>query len=114
MGIEYGFGKWLGLDMAGFASQQAQSMDKYDRLLVQLGEKNYIDEESQWSVEVQLLGVVAMNTAMFIFSKKFEINFINIIQSMNTKNNTKPQDSNGKKQMKRPNINLDNFKNLNS
>ncbi len=41
-------------------------MNTYDRLLIELGEKSYVDEESQWPVELRLVGLIFMNTAAFI------------------------------------------------
>jgi hypothetical protein len=41
MGVEYLLGSWFGLDMKGFTQQQIISMKSYEKLLIELGEKNY-------------------------------------------------------------------------
>ena len=55
--------------MQGFTQQQISTIATYDRILLELGEKTYVDEESQWPVELRLLGLMVMNAAMFIASK---------------------------------------------
>ena len=57
--------------MTGFAQSQLVNMNKYDALLIELGEKHYIPSGSQWPVEVRLLGLIFMQTALFIISKQF-------------------------------------------
>lgn len=71
IGTEFIFGKLLGFDMKGFTSAQTSksSMQEYDRLLIELGEKNYTPGTNKYSVEVRLLFVILMNAAMFIVSK---------------------------------------------
>jgi hypothetical protein len=55
--------------MKGYAREQINDMDSYNHLLVELGEKNYVTEESQWSVEVRLISLVLMNAAAFVAMK---------------------------------------------
>ena len=69
MALEFGLGKYVGLEMDGFTQQQIVSMSSYEKLLIELGEKSYVPEGSEWSVEVRLLGLVLMNTAFFVVSK---------------------------------------------
>jgi hypothetical protein len=66
MVVEYLLGNFLGFDMHGFTQQQIVSMSTYERLLIELGEKSYVDEESQWPVELRLVGMIIMNAAFFI------------------------------------------------
>ena len=110
MFVEYALGNWLGLDMKGFTSQQLSSMSTYDRLLVELGEKSYVDEESQWPVELRLLGVIAMNAAFFVGNKmvikKTGADVINMISSLNTNTSSS---TTKKRPMRGPNINFDNI-----
>lgn len=113
--VEFVLGNWFNLDMQGFTNQQLLAMNTYERLLIELGEKSYVDEESQWPVEARLMGLVIMNAGMFIVSKmifkKTGSNLMNMINSMNIN----PAFSGGssaqpkKRTMKRPDIDIDNF-----
>ena len=114
--VEFVLGNWFNFDMQGFTQQQITTMNSYDRLLIELGEKSYVDEESQWPVEVRLLGMIVMNAGFFIVSKmimkKTGSNLMNMINSMNSfKPDNKPPPPQ-KRTMKRPNINLDNLPEL--
>jgi hypothetical protein len=119
MVVEYALGSWMGFDMQGFTQQQITTLTSYERLLVELGEKSYVDEESQWPVEVRLLGLIIMNAAFFIVSKlitkKTGSNILGIINSLNqaatsaSKNNNENQK---KRPMRGPNINLENIPNF--
>lgn len=113
MMVEYGLGNWLKFDMQGFTQQQIMSMGSYEKLLIELGEKSYVDEESQWPVEVRLLGLVVMNAAFFIISKmitkKTGSNILNMINSMNNSVNNVQNATRKKRPMKGPSINIDNL-----
>ena len=66
--------EWLGcnvmkLDLKGFSQEQMLQMNKYDRLLIELGEKSYSPLGSDLPVEVRLLGLVMIQAVMFMFSK---------------------------------------------
>ena len=106
MGLEFVLGKFLKLDMEGFTQQQIVSMNSYDKLLIELGEKSYLPDGAQWSVEVRLLFLVLMNTAFFVGSKmimkKTSVNLMNMMNGMNNKTSDKP-----KRKMKGPDIDLD-------
>lgn len=69
VGCEFVLGKWLKIDMEGFAAQQMVSMKKYDRLLLELGEKNYSKGPSRIPVEIRLIGMVLMQAGFFIVMK---------------------------------------------
>jgi hypothetical protein len=49
--IEYALGRWLKLDMKGYTQQQIVSMSSYEKLLIEIGERSYMPEGEQWSVE---------------------------------------------------------------
>jgi len=68
-GVEFVFGKFLGFDMSGYTQQQVVTMSSYDRLLIELGEKSYVPSGSRWPVEVRLLGMIILNTGVFILGK---------------------------------------------
>ena len=89
MGCEFVLGNYLGFDMEGFTQQQILTMSSYDTLLIELGEKSYIPQGSNWPVEIRLLGLVLINVAFFIFGKivlkKTGSNFMGMLNSMNNK-----------------------------
>lgn len=115
MGIEFLFGKFLKLDMEGFTQQQILSMSSYEKLLIELGEKSYVPEGSNWSVELRLLFLVIMNSAFFIVSKmimkKTSIDLMNMMNgmsmSMPTSTSKEDSDSKPKRKMKGPELDLD-------
>lgn len=101
--IEFLCGNILKFDMQGFTQQQLLSMNNYERLLIELGEKTYVPTGSQWPVEIRLISMIIMNAAIFIFSKmifkKTGTNFINMFSNLNN-----PMK---KRKMKGPNINFE-------
>lgn len=66
---EFVLGYWLKFDMQDFTKQQIVSMNKYEHLLIELGEKNYVPEGSKWPVEIRLLFTILINAAIFIVTK---------------------------------------------
>jgi len=67
--MEYVCTQFIGIDLRGFTSQQIKMMHKYDRLLIELGEKSY----SQWGmnipVEIRLLGMILFQAGIFYLAK---------------------------------------------
>ena len=112
---EFILGSWLKFDMEGFTQQQIRNMNSYDRLLIELGEKSYIPEGSDWPVELRLLFLIIINAGFFCVSKmlmkKTGSNILNMINSMNTNSNTN-NPLRRKKRMKEPSINLDEIPDL--
>jgi len=103
MAIEYLLGRFLKFDMKGFTQQQMVNMSSYDKLLVELGEKSYVPQSKQWSVEIRLMCLILFNAGIFIASKMFmKGTGNNILNMMNTlsKNTTQPT----KKKMQPPNM----------
>ena len=105
---EFVFGSFLGFDMQGFTQQQIVSMNSYEKLLIELGEKSYVPSGSKWPVELRLLFLIIMNAAFFIVSKmimkKTGANLMNMINNMNT---SPSSDIPGRKRkMKGPNIDI--------
>ena len=108
--VEFIFGNFLGFDMQGFTQQQILSMNSYEKLLIELGEKSYVPKGSKWPVELRLLFLIIMNAAFFIVSKmimrKTGANLMNMINGMNV--SSAPRASISKKRkMRGPNINID-------
>jgi hypothetical protein len=113
--FEFILGNYFGFDMQGFTQQQILTMNSYEKLLIELGEKSYMPSGSQWPVEVRLLFLVIINAAMFIISKmimkKTGSNLLGMINNMNTA--SKPNVNVNKRKMKPPNINLDEIPEVN-
>ena len=109
MGCEFVFGNFLGFDMQGFTQQQILSMNSYEKLLIELGEKSYVPTGSKWPVELRLLFMIIMNAAFFVISKmimkKTGANLMGMINSMNTTHSSH-QPPSKKRSMKGPNIDI--------
>ena len=105
-GIQFVLGKFFKLDMEGYAQQQIISMNSYETLLIELGEKSYVPTGSEWSVEVRLLFLITINTAMFVVMKTMANNIGSSVSSMM---NSVIGEAKGqkKKKMKGPSVNLD-------
>jgi hypothetical protein len=69
MVVEYGLGHFLKFDMKGFTQQQMVNINKYNKLLIELGEKTYKPKAKQMSVELRLLFLILFNAATFVVSK---------------------------------------------
>jgi hypothetical protein len=107
--IEFVMGVWLKFDMAGFTQQQILNMSQYERLLIELGEKSYVPGPSQWPVEVRLLGLILLNSVIFIISKmivkKTGNNIVNMMNAFNSTNHGSV--ARPKRKMKGPNLSVD-------
>ena len=108
MVVEYAFGNFLGFDMQGFTQQQIINMSSYEKLLIELGEKSYVPEGSDWPVEIRLLFIIIINAAIFIVSKiimkKTGANILNMVNSV--KSPTQTNLNKQKRKMKGPEINI--------
>jgi hypothetical protein len=92
MVIEYGF-RYLGMNMDGFAKHQAKSIDEYNSLLIELGEKSQGSWIDNFPVEVRLLGLVVFQAVVFWFAKNKNIdisNIINVVSGMVPKEQPPP------------------------
>jgi hypothetical protein len=65
LGMEYLFTSVIGMDMTGFAKEQTKNMVEYDKMLIELGEKSYSAEESDWPVEFRLIFTILTQAAIF-------------------------------------------------
>jgi hypothetical protein len=63
----------MGLDIGGYTMAQFKSMNKYERYLIELGEKNYnatYYNDEKWPVEMNILYIALSQALLFIFIKK--------------------------------------------
>lgn len=122
--MEYVCTQYIGIDLGGFAIQQAKMMYKYDRMLIELGEKSYGRWGTNLPVEVRLIGMILMNAGIFylgkIITSKFGTSISELFNGMNglppqsisdtveDENPEKPK----KKRMRGPSIKIDDLKNM--
>ena len=87
--IEFIFTR-LGLNMDGFCQQQMFQMTKYEKLLIELGEKSYMPK-STWPVEVRLCAMIFFNALLFGFAKLIlQKTGTNLLSMMNDRTDGKP------------------------
>ena len=68
--IEFVFSNFFKIDdIKGLAQQQLISMNQYERILFEIGEKSYLTPSKQWSPEFRLLGLILINSVIFIGTK---------------------------------------------
>jgi len=74
MVMEFVFTNWVGADLTGFTSQQMLVMDKYDTMLVELGERSYNRWGSNFPIEIKLIGFIFMQAGLFYLGKIISTN----------------------------------------
>jgi hypothetical protein len=87
MGCEVTLGK-IGFDMEGYTQQQTLYMNKYEKLLIELGEKSYVPSSiNKWPVEIRLMALILFQTTIFIVSKiiakKTNVNLLQMYNNVN-------------------------------
>ena len=84
--LEMACTQWLGINMSGFTVQQSKMMHKYERLLVELGERSYSTFGRNLPVEARLIGTILFQAAIFyvgkLISDKIGNSFGNIFGAM--------------------------------
>ena len=63
--------KVLGLDLGGYTINQLTMLNKYERLLIELGEKSYAPSGSEWPVEVRIVMLSLFNAVVFLVIRLF-------------------------------------------
>lgn len=75
LAIEFVCTQWIGIDLSGFTKHQAMMFHKYNKLLIELGEKSKSGWGSNLPVEVRLIGLVVFQAGIFylikVVSEKF-------------------------------------------
>ena len=78
------FSKFLKMDMSGFAEQQILSMNQYEQVLVEIGEKTYFKAPSKMAPEFKLVMLIGFNAVIFLISKMIlKASGDNILSSIN-------------------------------
>lgn len=67
--LEYAGTTYLKIDVKGFAVHSMRSLHRYERLLIELGEKNYSSFADNWPVEFRLGGMVLVSAVIYCIAK---------------------------------------------
>ncbi len=100
-------------EIRGFTQQQLLGMNQYERILFQIGEKSYFSGKKSWPPEVQLIGMILLNGAVFVGSKMlFKATGSNILAMLNPQPTSSgpphaSQPVGHKPKMRGPEINID-------
>lgn len=82
--MEYLCTEWLQINLSGFTIQQIKMMHKYERMLIELGEKSYTRWGMNLPVEARLVGMILFQAAIFylgkIISEKYGTNIADIFK----------------------------------
>lgn len=83
-GLEFILSTFLKFDdIRGFAQQQMMGINQYDKLLIEIGEKQSVVASANWPPEVRLGFMVFMNAAIFLGTKMlFKATGENILNMM--------------------------------
>ena len=74
--------QWVGIDLSGFTLQQTRIMYKYDRLLIELGEKSYNRWGMNLPVEIRLIGFIILQAGIFYLGKIISDKFGNSVAEL--------------------------------
>lgn len=111
--LEFVLGNFFKFDMSGFTQQQVLSMNSYEKLLIELGEKSYMPTGAKWPVELRLLIMIVINAAIFIVTKmilkKTGANLLGMINGMTANTQTHASEPEKKRKMKGPSIDINNL-----
>ena len=97
--IEFFGTKVLGLPLTGYTINQLSMMNRYERLLIELGEKNYGSMGSGWPVEIRIILLSLFNAFVFLLVTSLCANMgpevVNLVQQwfldlMNGRRNNNP------------------------
>src|SRR5690606_8820544 len=70
MGMEYVATNWMSFDISGFAKQQIQAINNYERFLIEMGQRSYSSFGSSFPVEIRLLFMIGFNAIIFYITKR--------------------------------------------
>ena len=111
MGVEALFGKVFKLDMKGFTEQQLVDYHKYEKLLIEIGEKSHTPDNKKWPVWLRLLFLVIVQTAFFVVGKMIlggaASKILSAVSDMKAAGAGGPSGAKPMRKMRGPRINLD-------
>ena len=114
--MEYASTQWLGIDLSGFTVQQTKMMYKYEKLLIELGERPYSKWGQNFPVEVRILGLILMQAGIFylanVLSSKFGSTVSELFGGITGQPPTQTEDKPKKKRMRGPKIKVDDIRNM--
>jgi len=93
MAFEYVSINFINIDMKGFADSQMKIMNKYESLLVELGERSYSNWGKNLPVELKLIGLVLFQAGLFYLGKLTgvdESSLLGMFSAMSGQNLTLP------------------------
>ncbi len=121
--MEYFCTQHMDIDLVGFAEYQMKIMYKYDRMLIELGEKSYTRWGSNIPVEVRLIAMILFQAAIFylgkIIAEKMGKNVAELFRGVTgqppaeptrPQERPTPKEDEPKKKMKGPSINADDIR----
>ncbi len=118
--MEYASTQWLGIDLSGFTVQQTRMMYKYEKLLIELGERPYSKWGQNFPVEVRILGLILMQAGIFYLANVLSSKFGSTVSELfgGITGQPPPQASTDKPKKKRrmrgPKIKVDDIRNMKS
>jgi hypothetical protein len=71
-GMEAATTQWFNMNMEGLTKYHIQRMSRYDKLLIELGEKSHSRFGENLPVEIKLIGLILFETLLFYISKQAE------------------------------------------
>lgn len=119
---------YIGIDIVGYADNQLLMLDRYNELLIELGERSYNRWGTGFPVEIRLLFLMILNAFFFYIIKLMSSGekngnnaYVNIIKGMmsgnpnfntNTTNNSSNPPPANKPKMKGPTITMDDIEEM--
>jgi hypothetical protein len=100
-GTQWLIQKFLKIDMTGFAEQQILSINQYESLLIEIGEKSYFKTNTA-SPEVRLMFLIGFNAVIFVMTKMMFNSTSNFMKPTTTSSST--SDNKNKPHMKGPSM----------
>lgn len=78
--------EYLSIDLSGFTAYETQHMNEYQKVLVEIGERSYLNWSEGFPPELKLVYLMLTHAALF-HVKKNTTNFVDFINILDTKQN---------------------------
>ena len=86
-GVEKLGTEYLSIDLSGFTAHEAQNMNDYHKVLVELGERSYLNWSEGTAPEIKLIYIIITHAAVFHIMKDTSKNINDILGIFSQKNN---------------------------